>query len=125
MKCSEVRNTDICKLCEVVDLHSDCPTTGNEGSSIKYTIPPHTIFDLVPYKNHVGEQVICVEENTNSSDNIKVGEIFTVIDQTNEHFGYIRLDRFKDFPLVWFGPGNFKKLKAKYNNVEYSLVVHP
>lgn len=93
-------------------------TVENKSGTIKYDIP-YTIFDLVPYKNNVGERVICVDDN--NSDDIKVGEIFTIIEQTNEQFGYVRLDKFKDYPLKRFGSGRFKKLNATYDGKEYTL----
>jgi hypothetical protein len=123
MNCSKVSLTDICKECRVGNTKSDCPTYREEDSAIKYAIPPHTIFNLVPYKNHVGEQVICIEDCCGTSGEkfqVKRGEIFTVIKQENEHFGYIWLDKFKDYPLMWFGSGSFKKLKATYNGIEYT-----
>jgi hypothetical protein len=119
MKCNEVRLTKICKSCGVSNTDAVCPTAGNEGSKTTYAIPPSTIFDLVPYKNEVGERVICVDAH--GSSEVKVGEIFTVIGQTNKHFGYIRLDKFKDYPNMWFGPDSFKKLNVTYNGIEYTL----
>lgn len=96
-------------------------TVGNNGSTQTYHAPPSTIFELLPRNNNVGERVMCVDDY--ASSDVKVGEIFTVIDQTNEQFGYIRLDKFKDFPLMWFGPSRFRKLKATYNGQEYTLAV--
>lgn len=98
-------------------------TVKNEGSAIVYSIPPMSIFDLAPYKDNTGEKIICVDDS-NSSD-IKVGEVFTIVKQINNEFGYIYLDKFKDYPLKWFGRDRFKKLKATYNGIEYTLVVNP
>lgn len=120
MKCNEVRLTEICKTCGVGSKDAKCPTVGNEGSTVKYDIP-NTIFDLVPYKNCVGEQVICVDDYGISD--VKIGEVFTVIEQFNEQYGYIRLDKFKDYPLKWFGPDSFKKCNVIYNGIEYTSVL--
>lgn len=119
MKCNKVRITDICKECVVGDKTAECPTYQECDNNIKYLIPPSTIFDLVPYKNNVGEKIICVDDH-NSRD-VKIGEVFTIIEQVNEQIGYIRIDKFKDYPNMWFGLGGFKKLKATYNGTEYTL----
>lgn len=121
MKCQNVLLTEVCKDCHVGGENVDCPTIGNEGSTQAYTTPPYTIFDLVPYKNHVGEKVICVSDH--NTHDVKVGEVYTVVDQKNEHRGFVRIDKFKDYPNMWFGPGRFKKLKATYNGIEYALRV--
>ena len=121
MKCQNVRLTEVCKDCHVGGENVDCPTTGNDGSTQTYTIPPSTIFNLVPYKNHVGEKVVCISDHNNN--NVKVGEVYTIVDQTNESFGYVRIDKFEKYPNMWFSPSAFKKLKATYNGIEYTLRV--
>jgi hypothetical protein len=96
-------------------------TANNEDSTQTYYTPPSSIFELVPYKNHIGEKVICVDDF--GSKNVKVGEIYTVIDQQNEQYGYVRIDRYKDYPLMWFGPDRFRKCKASYDGREHTLTL--
>lgn len=120
MKCKDVDLTEKCKSCIVGSKEANCPTVGNSSNTIIYYVPPYTIFNLNPTHNNIGVQVICVEDNINCKD-IKQGEILTIIDQVNEQFGYIRFDKFKDYPNKWFGPDRFKKLKATYEGKEYSL----
>jgi len=94
-------------------------TVPNEGSSINYEVPPISIFDLVPYKNCVGEQVVCVDDY--GSNKVKRGEIYTVTKFKN---GHIWIDKFKDYQAIWFSGSRFKKYKAVYNRIEYTLQIN-
>ena len=120
MKCNKIRLTDICKKCVVGNEKADCPTYREDDSTQRYATPPNTIFNLVPYKNHEGEQIICVESSVNSDPQISAGEIFTVIEHKN---GRIRLDKFKEYPHMWFGTDGFKRRKATYNGIEYTFAL--
>jgi hypothetical protein len=112
MDCGKVRLTEICKTCGVGNIKADCPTYREEDDTSKYAIPPFTVFNLVPYKNHVGELVVYIGD---SDEYRKRGEIFTVIEQVN---GRIRLGKFKDHTC---GLDYFRRLKAIYNGIEYTI----
>lgn len=121
MLCHEARLVEACRLCESKGPNCNCPTAPESSNTITIYTPPSTIFDLVPYKDHTGEQVICVSAHNQSG--INIGEVHTIVEQTNEQFGYIRLEKFKEFPNMWFAPECFKKLKAIYDGKEYTLTV--